>query len=329
MFTCSYVKQFILDMNAQDFQLGLKNSKIVHVTEVESGLKCNCYCPCCGGKFVAYKGKVLRPHFKHQVESSCNYSFETSLHYLAKEIIQKKKYLDLPVVNWIIPNTPSSWFSRDSSENSLPPFEAIEFQRIYFDKVEVEKWEGNFIPDLKCFVGNKQLLMEITVTHGINDKKLEKIKSHDLPLIEINLSLLEHTISRKTLAKALYNKKGNSNERISNFKWIHNPKNNQLFFEKQQKSNQILEFLKDNRKYIKLYGRNKEIYNCPVREKNEAPYKYSETCKYCPYYLGKTEPLKKSDEVLGIATHREIMCIGHKQYELEKLFNDCGVKGVV
>src|SRR5215213_7278588 len=208
-------------MTVQDFQLGLKKSRIVHVTEVESGLKCNCYCPYCGGKFVAYKGKVLRPHFKHQVESNCNYSFETSLHYLAKEIIQEKKYLDLPVVNWTIPNTPFSWFAEN-----VPPFEVVEFQRIYFDKVEVEKWEGNFIPDLKCFVGNKQLLIEITVTHGIDSKKLEKIKSNDMPLLEINLSLFEHTITKKALAKALYSKNRTLNQSICSYKWIHNPRNN-------------------------------------------------------------------------------------------------------
>lgn len=311
-------------MIMQDFQLGLRNSKIVHVTEVESGLRCNCYCPCCGSRFVAYKGKVLRPHFKHQSESSCKYSFETSLHYLAKEIIQEKKYLDLPVVNWTIPHTPSSWFSKDGSTDPLPPIQAIEYQRIYFDKVEVEKWEGNFIPDIKCFVGNKQLLIEITVTHGIDDKKLEKIKSNDVPLLEINLSLLEHTITRKTLTKVLYSK-----QRNGNFKWIHNPRNNKLILEKQQEADQIFEFLKSNRKYIKLYGRNKEIYNCPILGKKNAPYKYSDTCEYCNYNLGKAELTKKWDEVSDGTPDRGVMCIGHKKYELEKLFAECGVKGIV
>src|SRR4029079_11575674 len=191
-------------MKTQDYQLGLKDSKIVHATEVESGLKCNCYCPGCGGRFVAYKGKILRPHFTHPIEGNFKYSFETSLHYLAKEIIQEKKYLDLPVIHWELPNTPSSWFtSKDHFENSLPLIKVIGFQTVHFDGVEVEKWEGNFKPDLKCYVGNKQLLIEITVTHGIDDEKLKKIKNNDVPLLEINLSLLEHTTNKKTLTKAL------------------------------------------------------------------------------------------------------------------------------
>lgn len=303
-------------MPEQDFQLGLRNSKIVHVTEVESGLKCNCYCPCCGGRFVAYKGKVLRSHFKHQTESSCNYSFETSLHYLAKEIIQEKKYLDLPVLDWQIPAAPSSWFSRDA----IPPYKTIKYQRVYFDKVEVEKWEDDFIPDVKCFVGNKQLLIEITVTHGIDDRKLEKIQSNDVPLLEINLSMLEHSINKRTLAKALYRKLPESNH----FKWIYNPRNERIYSEQQQKSNKISEFLKSNLKHIKLYGKNKEVYNCPLQQKNKLPNKYADGCEYCIYNLGRTEVPGKQN-----LKDKAVMCIGHKKYELETLLKECSANGVL
>jgi len=226
----------------QDFQFGLKNSRIVHISDVDSGLECNCYCPACGGRFVAYKGKVLRPHFKHHTDSVCNYSFETSLHYLAKEIIQEKKYLDIPVINWEIPITPSSWFSNHDSPNSFPPFKTVTFQTVWFDKIEIEKWEGNFKPDLKCYVGNKQLLIEITVTHGIDEEKLSKIKTNDVPLLEINLSGLHHEINKQALAKALYGKKENTGLRLKNFKWIYNHKNDLLNSQQQLKSNKVFEF---------------------------------------------------------------------------------------
>jgi hypothetical protein len=310
-------------MTVQDFQLGLRNSRIVHITEVESGLRCNCYCPCCGGKFVAYKGKILRPHFKHQVESNCNYSFETSLHYLAKEIIQEKRYLDLPMVNWTIPNTPFSWFA----ENSVPPFETVEFQRVYFDKVDVEKSESDFKPDLRCYVGDKQLLIEITVTHGIDEKKLRKIKNNDVPLLEINLSSLEHTITKKTLTKALYHKKASSPE-PKNFKWIYNPRNDRVHGAQFERSGRIFEFLKNNRKYIKLYGKNKEVYNCPLQQKHKAPHKYADVCEYCIYNLGKIDIAAKQAEYSNLID-KAVMCIGHKKYELDVLLKECGVKNCI
>ncbi len=43
----------------------LKNDKLVHVSEVENGLKCECLCPVCGDHLVAHQGKIKIPHFKH------------------------------------------------------------------------------------------------------------------------------------------------------------------------------------------------------------------------------------------------------------------------
>lgn len=310
----------------QDFQFGLKNSKIVHASEVESGLKCNCYCPGCGGRFVAYKGEVLRPHFKHQTEVDCKYSFETALHYLAKEIIHEKNSLDLPFINWSIPPTPASWFINNTSGKYGPLNKTIEFKKIRFDRVEIEKWEGNFKPDLRCIVGNKQLLIEIKVTHGINSKKIEKIKNYNTPLLEINLSLLQHEISRKTLASFLYNKRLLLKERIKIFKWVHNPKTDRLFVHQQERSNQIFEFLKTNRKYIKLYGRKKEIYNCPISSRSKMPLNYADACEFCNYNLGKINLRENLLESINKDLNKAVMCIGHKKYELEILFKECGIE---
>ena len=307
----------------QDFQFGLKKGKIVHASDVGSGIKCNCYCPCCGGRFIAYKGPVLRPHFKHLAESNCKYSFETSLHFLAKEVIQEKKYLDLPVVNWEIPAVPSRWFSGTDTSNAVPPFQRVEFRRVYFSKVEVEQWEGNFKPDLKCFAGDKQLLIEITVTHGIDDYKLKKIKSNDVPLLEIDLSSLQHQVSKKTLSRALYNPKESLHSKIQNVRWVHNPKQHKLSVEQQQKSKRILDFLNQNRKPVKIYGRNKAIYNCPVLPKLAAPYNFVDTCEFCNYNLGKMD-LANDKEMPGKPRDWAVMCIGHKQYELGLLFKECG-----
>jgi hypothetical protein len=311
----------------QDFQLGLKNGKVVHAEAVPSGIKCNCYCPSCGGRFVAYKGQVLRPHFKHLKEANCSYSFESSLHFLAKEIIQQKKFLDLPFLHWEIPFTPSSWFPKSNDQFSkLPPFQHINFQRVYFDKVEVEQWEGNFKPDLKCYVGQKQLLVEIKVSHGIDENKLNKIKLKDIPLLEIDLSHLKNEVNKKTLTRELYPRKHSLHLKTESFRWIHNPKYDKLKLAEQEKSQRIFNFLNHNRRNIKLYGRNKEIYNCPLMQKAEGPYKFVETCEFCNYNLGKTEHHHTTDETVSKSTDWAVVCIGHKKYELEMLFNECGAK---
>lgn len=310
-------------MPIQDFQLGVRNSKIIHVNDVESGLKCNCYCPACGGRFVAYKGKILRPHFKHQTETNCKYSFETALHYLAKEIILEKSYLDLPFCNWEIPYVPATWFGKMSANEPMLN-EIIHFRTIHFDMVEVEKWEGNFKPDLKCHVGEKQLLIEITVTHGIDQDKLAKIKNNNIPLLEINLSLLQHEINKKTLRRTLFNKQL-LYERAKTFRWIYNPKNDKLYAKQKEKSKQIFDYLKENGRYIKLYGKNKEVYSCPISTKAEAPYKYADSCKFCIYNLGKITLPENSDN-LSKRSDIAVMCIGHKKHELGILFKESNVK---
>ena len=311
----------------QDFQFGLKKGKIVHAATVPSGINCNCYCPCCGGQFVAYKGPVLRSHFKHLKESGCNYSFESSLHYLAKEVIQQKKFLDLPFLNWEIPPTPSSWFPKNASDDKLPPFKKVKFSRVHFDKVEVEQWEGNFKPDLKCFAGEKQLLIEIKVSHGIDENKLIKIKDKNIPLLEIDLSHLQNNISKKTLIRELYPKKNSVGLNIQTFRWIHNPKYDTLNLQQQQKSQRIFDFLNKHQRHIKLYGRNKEIYSCPLLQKSGAPYKFVDTCQYCNYNLGIVEYNHPVKEPFNSATDRGIACIGHKKYELQLLFKECITKG--
>lgn len=309
----------------QDYQFGLKNGKVIHASDVDSGIKCNCYCPCCGGRFIAYKGRVLRPHFKHLAGSNCKYSFETALHLFAKEIIQKKKFIDLPHLDWEIPAVPSSWFTRDAGDGAIPPLQKIDFQRVYFDKVEVEKWEGNFKPDLKCFVGDKQLLIEITVTHGIDENKVKKIKSNDIPLLEIDLSGLQHQINKKTLSRVLYTAKEALHTKSQTFRWIHNPKQNKRCVQQQEKSNRIFDFLNQNRKPVKMYGRNKKVYNCPLLHKSGAPYNFADTCEFCNYNLGKIE-VGKGIEIANKQRDWAVMCIGHKKYELELLFKACGAK---
>jgi len=310
----------------QDFQFGLKNGKIVHAEAVQSGIQCNCYCPACGGRFVAYNGPILRAHFKHSTETDCKYSFETSLHYLAKEIIQKKNFLDLPLITWEIPFMPSSWFSTNARHpTKLPPFQQIQFKRVYFDKVEVEQWEGNFKPDLKCYAGGKQLFIEIKVSHGIDEYKLDKIKKRNIPLLEIDLSGFQSEINKKTITHELYQEK-DFHLKIRNFRWIHNPKNDKLSLVHQQKSQRVFHFLNQHRRHVKLYGRNKEIYTCPLLPKAEAPFRFADTCEYCSYNLGKIDLASCAKEASNKPTGCAVICIGHKNYELERLLKECGAK---
>lgn len=62
-----------------------ENKRIVHVTEVSSGLACNCWCVECERQLIARKGLKVASHFAHRNFSSC--LPERAFHRAAKEIL--------------------------------------------------------------------------------------------------------------------------------------------------------------------------------------------------------------------------------------------------
>jgi hypothetical protein len=289
-----------------EFQYGLKNGKLVDVKDVESGLNCGCVCPACWQPFVAYKGQVLKPHFKHKAASSCTYSFESALHYMAKEIVAEKKYLDLPDIEEVLPFQFAAYYA---NENFIP-FNS-KYTRVRFDKVEVEKYENDFKPDLKCYVGNSVLLVEITVTHGIDEAKLQKIQSNNIPLLEIDLSAYGQEITRQKVREALYNVKD-----LHPRRWVYNPKMTSKEAAFHKRASDLKTFLEKDAKEYRLYGKRRLIYHCPLKGTGQyAPESesYFDTCECCRYKLKVVEK-----EVAGSDyPDRYIRCAGHRKKEIE------------
>jgi hypothetical protein len=297
----------------ESFQYGLQGGKLVGINDVGSGLKCKCFCPSCGKPFVAYKGKVLKPHFKHLSQTSCKYSHETALHYLAKEIICEEGYLPIPYTEYRINNDLRSFYFQENQEvyaYSPQPDECKGVAKVYFDKVEVEKNEGNIKPDLKCIIKDTVLLVEIAVTHFVDEEKLSKVKERGIPLLELNLSGLERDITKKQLKSALYNS-------MYLFSWKNNPKGEKVKEDKYAEANLIRDFL----------GSHSELYviddgglinDCPIIPKDEIGISFSKHCNSCRFFLCRTRFFNSID---GEHTSR-VNCIGAKRQELDSLLND-------
>jgi hypothetical protein len=119
--------------------------------------------------------KDFTPRFAHH-HSECQYATETALHLKAKEIIEEAKYIVVPEV--------IAWYSDVLQGN-------ISLKANYFDSVALERRLGNIIPDILAYINGKQLMIEITVTHRINDIKREKIKKLGISTLEIDLSNID------------------------------------------------------------------------------------------------------------------------------------------
>ncbi len=234
----------------------IKGDSLVHVSNVPSGLACKCFCPFCGEALIAKKGDRKAHHFAHYNSNECNFGFETSLHLLAKEILSKTKSLMIPAV--YVKDKNPDW--RVSSE-----------QAISIDSVSLEKRIDNMIPDIIVTSKGRELLVEIYVTHAIDEEKKQKIKSLGLSCLEIDLSHVSSEISKELLAHLLTHE-------CSNSRWIFNAHADaycQIYTKSLQKIT------------LKPHGLALHAMNCPQRLRvwKEIPYaNVIDDCSCCGYY---------------------------------------------
>lgn len=114
-------------MKKQHLLYGIRNNKLVHISEVEKGIKCDCTCPACKGRLIAKKGNKVIHHFAHYNADECEYGYQTSLHLAAKEILLNAKEIFIPALFLKIP------FS------NRYPIKIVDAQMVKIDNVEVEK----------------------------------------------------------------------------------------------------------------------------------------------------------------------------------------------
>ena len=175
---------------------------MTHISEVENGLKCACICPACGGALIAKQGKVVEHHFAHASGDECQHAVETALHLAAKDILAVRKEFVLPAVEIHFPHT--------SRHTVIAPE-----RRYLIESVEVERKLGSIIPDVIVRINGRELLVEVTVTHGVDKDKLRKIRELCVSCVEIDLSDAERELTRDELEKIVVD--GTRQKR-----WLHN-----------------------------------------------------------------------------------------------------------
>jgi len=160
--------------------------KLIHVTDVVSGLECNCVCPNCHEKLVAVNkshNKQL-PHFRHYDADPCRGGIESVLHKMAKQLIGHHKKVRAPA---LIENIPQK-------KDELGRFHGVEpveiHERLYefIDVIEENTSFGRFIPDVTGIGKNDNLHVEILVTHKVEPEKQQQVRRHAEYMIEIDIS---------------------------------------------------------------------------------------------------------------------------------------------
>lgn len=253
--------------------LGLRNGKLIDVSEVENGIKCNCFCPGCGEPLIAKANKKgisykKIPHFAHSNIPECKTGLETALHLLAKEVLLETKILQLPDFHFDY-----------NSKNGSSKFKELEI--IEFDSVKAEGYvntdKGHIIGDIIAVKKGKTLNIEFAKSHFVDYIKKDKIKSKNLATIEIDLK--GQTLDRASL-KTFFKTKS------QNIYWIYNKyledkyqnylikiKNQIINFEQLEKKKieNNKSFLNEKLKQGKLIFDVTEeyIFDCPLSEKRK------------------------------------------------------------
>jgi len=274
---------------------GIRNGIEFHISEVESGLRCNCSCPACGERLIAKKGKNITPqnHFAHESKRQCEHAYETSLHYDAKRIIEEVKKIALPyrIPRFDISNLNGFY----SLVLDLKNLGTIDSRQYIIDNVIIEKKLHDIIPDIKCTINGEILLIEIAVTSKVQKEKQDKIQEIELPVIEIDLSKVDRAIEREELASYIL-------DNIQNKTWFGNKKDDRLIGQLKQKHNQIWKEINNllesrllsgtkNRPHINgcprfiNRTRNKRIdlYECEKCSCNLARHEFNILCGYSNY----------------------------------------------
>jgi len=161
---------------------------LIHVSKVPSGLACGCVCPACGQRLRAHKGKVRAEHFVHHDGGvACGVGAETNAHYWAKGILERERRIRLPAVE------------ARSGKHGLTFFKSRFFE---FDEVQVEQRMGQIVPDLILRKGERQLIVEVFVTHRCGPEKIAKIRAAGASALEVDLSAYRQCDEEALIASA-------------------------------------------------------------------------------------------------------------------------------
>lgn len=164
------------------FALRQSDGRYIEASEVPSGIACGCVCPKCGERLIArHKRRSQRvSHFAHQTQINCESAWETALHKTAKQIVSEIFKIS---------------FKLDDSG----------FRFVYqYDEAHVEKPFADFVPDvITRHESGSPLLIEILVTHEVDEPKREKIRLAKVTCIEIDLSKVRRTITYNELQQKI------------------------------------------------------------------------------------------------------------------------------
>lgn len=259
--TCNNIVENIAYTGEIQIQYGLRNGILVDINDIqknENGKNCNCVCPLCRTSLQARIGTKRRRYFAHN-NSDCKPEKvqQTIIHLLAKEVLQAYKKIMLPECYTDQDDTNYFGSNKAYTLQIQRSIVASKETKLTFDNVYLEKKFDDIVPDVIIENNEKILIVEIYVTHKVDEEKKNKIKRMDINALEIDLSDLRgEKLNREEIAKRVI-------ESVDNKIWINNVQANKEFEKLKIKNKEITD------KYKQEEQKANELKNEKLRKRIE------------------------------------------------------------
>ena len=176
---------------------GRRDGRFLAPAEVAKGRACDCVCPGCGAPLAAkaQTSRRKRPHFAHLADAGCATGRETGIHGRAKQVIAERRVLGLPTWGGDLLDMPNPPFARDDAGyGHRGRFIDYPARQVCLVDVEVERSFGEYQPDVYAWDESGELLIEVRVTHAVDDRKATRVQAHGRRMVEIDLSRVDREI---------------------------------------------------------------------------------------------------------------------------------------
>lgn len=165
------------------------------------GLRCGCVCAGCQEPLVARLGEKRRWHFAHAPGSpECGHGAESGLHLMAKKLIQEEGVVTHP------PHTITcTMHDQAGNPHSLTRTVTEAIHRVTATDIRHEVSLSGMVADIQLEDAQGPLLVEVAVSHKIDDEKREKLAVLGWRCIEIDLGNVSRHSTPAELRKILFN----------------------------------------------------------------------------------------------------------------------------
>ena len=158
------------------------SGRIVHISEVESGLQCACTCAECGKDLIARKGEVNAHHFAHYSGGESLCSGESILHRIGKMLIADRIRASINTSE--IKCAWKCMKCRQRHDGDL-------MKGVY--SVEVEKRVGRSVGDVVMYddIGEPIKVIEVVVTHPPTEESIDNYREMGVHMLEYHLGTFD------------------------------------------------------------------------------------------------------------------------------------------